>query len=141
MAGNDVDTSRAAQRGVHDGLERFAEDVLALARSQVPIGDPLVDPNPAISLAASGRLVWRNRGTVEVRFETEYATKVHESVYLEHPRGGTHHYLENALKALAPRLEEYIADAVEAELHGISGARGRTPRAFPETFGRTVYTP
>ena len=130
-----VDTSRAAQRGLHDGLKNFAEDVLRLAQSFVPIGDPLVDPDPAVSLAESGHLLWLNRGNVLIIFATEYATKVHESTYLKHPRGGTHHYLENALKALMPRMEEYIAEAVEAELTGTSAARRP---GLPSRYARTV---
>lgn len=132
-----VDTSRAAQRGLHDGLRRFAEAVLELAQEDVPVGDPRVDPNPSVSLRESGHIEWLTQLALQIVFSTDYATKIHESLYLEHPRGGTHHFLENALKAMLSRLDEFVADAVEAEMEFASGAVFR-PGGTPETFGRRV---
>lgn len=98
-----------------DGLEDFANAVLEVAKRNVGVGDPAEDPDPLVSLAASGRVERHGPGVAVVVFETAYAVKQHEAQHFEHPRGGGAKYLERALTELAPRFEHFVAERVSAE--------------------------
>lgn len=53
----------------------------------------------------------------EVRFSTVYAARQHEETTWKHPRGGKAKYLEDPLKAKAPRYEGVLAAAIRPQLH------------------------
>jgi hypothetical protein len=114
---------RAAGR---EGLRRAAEQVLEQASRNAPDGDPALDPDPNVSLAASGRIVEDGDGLVVI-FDAPYAAKQHEAQHLKHPRGGGAKYLESALTEIIPRLEKIVAGDVLAHMRrNPTGAHRRT---------------
>jgi hypothetical protein len=109
-------------------LERQANAVLEAAKRDIPIGDPAEDPDPAVSLAASGRIVMdvaplTGRVTAYITFDTPYAIKQHESFHLHHPRGGGPRFLENNVLEHAAAMNDELAVVVSATTR-----KGRTRR-------------
>jgi len=104
---------RETEHGTIEAVEEFANRVLDLAQANVPVGDPRVDPDPAVSLRRSGHIRRDGDGFIIV-FDTPYAAKVHEDQRLNHPRGGTAKYLEHAVQALSPMFEDMVASRVAA---------------------------
>lgn len=52
----------------------------------------------------------------EVVFNTRYATKQHEELEYNHPKGGEAKYVENPLKEKSPQYIEGLAEAIERAL-------------------------
>lgn len=108
---------RLVLEGAQEGLARAGVELLRAGQADVPVGDPQEDPDPSVSLAASGNVeVYEH--TVVVAFETAYAAKQHEAQHFEHPRGGRSKYLEANLKAVIPRLEGIVAGEVHKRMRG-----------------------
>lgn len=111
-----------------EALEDVAALVLDVAKRNVGVGDPAVDPNPAVALAASGRIERHGDGLVII-FDTPYAAKQHEDQRLKHPRGGGPKYLERALTEIVPAMERIVASKVDARMaRGMASDRARPHR-------------
>ena len=115
MSGAD-DAARALQQGATVGLEEAAKLVLERAKGNIGKGDPRLDPDPAVTLAESGRVERDEHGGVVIVFDTPYAAWQHENQHARHPRGGGAKYLERALTEIAPTLEGIIGSQVHARL-------------------------
>jgi hypothetical protein len=117
MADN-VQLNLLASRFHNAGIEAL-EDVAALildeAKHKIGVGDPAVDPNPAVALAESGRIERHGDGLVII-FDTPYAAKQHEDQRLQHPRGGGPKYLEHAVAEIVPALANLVASKVDARM-------------------------
>lgn len=116
---------REAQDAALDGLHDVGGMVLEDAQRRVPVGDPRVDPDPSVSLRASGRIDQDGAGWV-VSFNTPYAAKVHERQQLQHPRGGEAKYLENAVTDIVPVANDVVSSKVQARL--ASGVLSSDPK-------------
>jgi hypothetical protein len=122
--------NRVVDGGV-DGLYEIAVEVLEGAKANIGVGDPELDPNIAVSLRESGRIVKSGAGWIIV-FETPYAAKQHEAQGFKHPRGGGAKFLEKEVIQKIPQIEGVVASAVRANVLGGSershkrgGNRGR----------------
>jgi hypothetical protein len=124
-----TDAARLAHDAFQDALKEVAENVLAKAAGNVGVGDPALDPAPAIALAKSGHLVQDGDGIIVI-FDTEYAAAQHENLHAKHPRGGGAKYLERAVTEIVPTLDNVVASKVEARLR--SGMASRAKAATPE---------
>jgi predicted secreted Zn-dependent protease len=109
-------TARLAHDAFLEGLRDIAETVLEKAADNVGVGDPAVDPNPAIALAKSGHIEQHGDGVVVI-FDTEYAARQHEDIHAKHPRGGHAKYLERAVTEVVPGMDAVIASKVEVRLN------------------------
>lgn len=107
----------AVEAAGKEGLRVFAEAVLAEAKRNVGVGDPSEDPDPLVALADSGHIEPEGDGFVII-FDTVYATKQHEDMRLEHPRGGGPRYLERAVTTLAPAAEGIVGSKIKARTAG-----------------------
>lgn len=99
----------AARRAV----EASCEDLLGRAQREAPVEEG--------TLRGSGSVEIRSNpdGTGvsgEVSFDTVYAARQHEEVTWTHPKGGKAKYLEDPLKAMAPRYAAAIAAAVRQSI-------------------------
>jgi hypothetical protein len=110
------EAARIAQGAFQSALRDVAENVLEKAADNVGVGDPAVDPNPAIALAESGHIEQFGDGFVVI-FDTEYAARQHEDIHAKHPRGGHAKYLERAVTEVVPTMDRVIASKVEARLN------------------------
>lgn len=110
------ETARLAHSAFQAALRDVAEAVLEKGASNVGVGDPAVDPNPAIALAESGHIEEFGDGFVVI-FDTEYAARQHEDIHAKHPRGGHAKYLERAVTEVAPTMDRVIASKVETRLN------------------------
>jgi hypothetical protein len=96
-------------------LDEFGEHVLGDAQQLAPVGGGLYSPNdPAPgTLKASGTtepaVVSGNRIKKEIGFNTVYAAVQHERIEFNHDQGEAK-YLENAIRANAPKMGPYLAD-------------------------------
>lgn len=111
------DAARLAHDAFEDALRDIAEQVLEKAAGNVGVGDPAVDPAPAVALARSGHLEQDGDGIIVI-FDTPYAAAQHEDLGAKHPRGGGPKYLERAVTEIAPTMDQVIASRVEARLNG-----------------------
>jgi hypothetical protein len=115
---DDVQLNLLASKFHDAGIEAL-EDVAALildeAKHKIGVGDPAVDPNPAVALAESGRIERHGDGLLII-FDTPYAAAQHEDLGAKHPRGGGAKYLEHAVTEIVPGLERIIASRVEARM-------------------------
>jgi hypothetical protein len=109
------DIMRKVEAGAMDGLEAVAQEVLKAAQANVPVGDPAYDPDPEVSLAASGHIERHENGFVVI-FDTPYAAFQHENQRLDHPRGGGSKFLERAVTEIVPTVDKVVASRVEARL-------------------------
>lgn len=112
------DIMRLVLEGGDEGVLLAAKAVLEEAQRNIPVGDPDVDPDPGVTLKDSGSIeVIPNPfgDLVRVSFDTPYAAKVHEDVNLKHPRGGTAHYLMNALVTVMPAMDTIVASQVDGK--------------------------
>jgi hypothetical protein len=114
---------------IRDELERQARLVLAESDRNVGHGDPADDPDPAVSIIASGKVTMEDRPlsgpTAVISYDTPYVVKQHESFHLRHPRGGGPRFLENALLGHARDVENGVA----AVLRATTAGRTRQTRA------------
>lgn len=114
---------------IRDELERQARLVLAESDRNVGHGSPADDPDPAVSIIASGKVTMEDRPlsgpTAVISYDTPYVVKQHESFHLRHPRGGGPRFLENALLARARDVENGVAAAIRVT----AGGRTRQARA------------
>jgi hypothetical protein len=109
----------AIERDLTAELERQAQLILDASNREIPVGDPAEDPDQAVDLAASGRVVMdvtplTGRVVAYITYDTDYAVKQHESLHLRHPRGGGPHFLENALLEHARNVAPAIAAKLQA---------------------------
>lgn len=102
---------RAAQAGV----EKAAQLVLEEAQRLAPVGTPPDDGHPG-ELRDSGHVEPVANGAT-VTFDTPYAKKQELDRRLHHTHGQAL-YLETALKTVAPKLLEVMAQEIRAGLHG-----------------------
>jgi hypothetical protein len=109
------EAARIAHDAFQAALRDVAETVLEKAADNVGVGDPAVDPAPAIALAKSGHIEQFGEGFVVI-FDTEYAARQHEDIHAKHPRGGHAKYLERAVTEVAPTMDQVIASKVEVRL-------------------------
>lgn len=107
------DIEQPARQASIDALQDLAVAVLLQARANTPVGDPKLDPDPAVSLAESGRIKRDGNGYIVI-FDAPYAAKQHDDMRLDHPRGGGSKYLERALMDVMPRMEGAVASKVRA---------------------------
>lgn len=85
----------------------ITEDLLGNAQREAPVEEG--------TLRGSGQAhveVTANGVHGEVTFDTPYAARQHEEVTWNHPKGGNAKYLENPLKAMAPRYLAALAAAM-----------------------------
>lgn len=122
-----ADIKRMLLGGAEAGLIEAGNQVLEAARADAPPSPPPgEDPDPSVSLRASGRLDVEQGGrSVVVSFNTPYAAKVHELQQAEHPHGGGPRYLEKNVKALVPKLDGIIGSEVRKQF--ASGRGGGRP--------------
>jgi hypothetical protein len=98
-----------------DALEHAVRtELLPMVLGDMPVGDPRLDPDPAIAMRAETR-VHRDRNTVRIVVNTEYAAVQHWSLN-QHPRGGKARFLEDNLKIFAARVEQIGGDAIRRRL-------------------------
>lgn len=98
-----------------EALEDVADLILDEAKHKIGVGDPAVDPDPAVALAESGRIERHGDGLVII-FDTPYAAKQHEDQRLQHPRGGGPKYLERAVTEIVPAIQAIVASKVDARM-------------------------
>lgn len=114
---------RALLNAMDDGLVLAARAVLELAQRLAPIGGSEDDDRG--QLRQSGHLEPEGVG-VKVIFDVPYAAKQHEDLRLRHPHGGGPKYLEGALKALMPQLEQFVGtQVISAQKRGIFAGKKR----------------
>lgn len=128
MSGPGAAMARDLARGLPRGLLPFAHLVLEEAKKRVGRGDE-TDPRHG-HVQDSGGVEVRDRAVI-VFFDAPYSAKLHEDVRQAHPSGGESKYLENALKALAPQMEGYLAGYVRART-----ATGTTGPGFSRSHHR-----
>jgi hypothetical protein len=109
-----MDIARAVADGGADGLEEVAGRILRRAIAGIGKGDPTKDPAPEIALAERGRVERLGPLTVRVVFSAPYAAKQELNRRLKHPRGGSHSYLRNAMKAELATADNIVASKVQA---------------------------
>lgn len=86
--------------------------IVKRAQADIPVGDPLVDPNPGFRLR--DQFAVKSFGTyVSIEVTAPYAIKVHESRYLKHPRGGGMKFLEKNVIAAIPLWRRLLAEEVK----------------------------
>lgn len=110
-----AEAARLAHAAFRDALKDVAEKVVEKAADNVGVGDPAVDPAPAVALARSGHLEQDGDGIIVI-FDTPYAAAQHENLGAEHPRGGGAKYLERAVTEIVPSMDQVIASKVDARL-------------------------
>lgn len=108
---------RALTRGGTEGLLQAARRIKNRADQNLPVGDPAVDPDPALSIKDSGYIEVHGR-VVEIGYRAPYSAKQHEDQHLKHPRGGGPKFLERALLEEIPRLDDIVAGEVRKNLSG-----------------------
>jgi hypothetical protein len=110
--------ARALNEDAVDALERAVRSrLLPMVLGDMPVGDPRLDPDPAIAMRAETK-VFRDRNTVRIVVNTEYAAVQHWSLN-QHPRGGKARFLEDNLKIFAPMMEQIAGEAIRRRLeHG-----------------------
>lgn len=104
------------EQGADEAVLLAAHAVAEEAKRLMPVGDPKYDPDPSVSLKDSVRVevVPNPFGTlVRISVDTPYAVKAHEDLRLKHPRGGGPKFLEHALTASAPALQNVVAAKVD----------------------------
>jgi hypothetical protein len=107
--------ARALNEDAVDALEHAVRtELLPMVLGDMPVGDPRLDPDPAIAMRAETR-VHRDRNTVRIVVNTEYAAVQHWSLN-QHPRGGKARFLEDNLKIFAARVEQIGGDAIRRRL-------------------------
>lgn len=109
-----------------DAMQDVAELIVEEAKHNIGVGDPAVDPNPAVTLAESSRIERHGDGLI-ISFNTEYAAKQHEDQRLNHPRGGGPKYLERALTQIMPSLERLVASDIETRMASGLGSDPHRP--------------
>jgi|SRR3954447_25122340 hypothetical protein len=116
------DQMAEVDRAIRDELERQAHLVLEESNLNIGHGDPADDPDPAVSIARSGKVTMEDApltGPIAViSYDTPYVVKQHESFHLRHPRGGGPRFLENALFAHARDVENGVAAAIRVTTSG-----------------------
>lgn len=88
-------------------VEQITNDLLGRAQRDAPVEEG--------TLRGSGQAnvdVTPTRVSGEVTFDTVYAARQHEEVTWKHPKGGKAKYLEDNLKAMAPRYLAALAAAI-----------------------------
>jgi hypothetical protein len=107
--------ARALNEDAVDALEHAVRtELLPMVLGDMPVGDPRLDPDPAIAMRAETR-VHRDRNTARIVVNTEYAAVQHWSLN-QHPRGGKARFLEDNLKIFAARVEQIGGDAIRRRL-------------------------
>jgi hypothetical protein len=112
------DIAAMVAQGADEGAVAFAHAVAEEAKKLMPVGDPKYDPDPSVSLAESINVeVIPNQfgALVRVSVDTPYAARAHEDLRLKHPRGGGPKFLEHAMTALAPTMQNIVGSRVDAE--------------------------
>lgn len=114
------------QDAAGDGVESVVRQIVEDSIRDVPIGDPALDPDPAVALRASFRMHWvlpRDAGGkfvtgahLAITVDTDYAVKQHEALHFLHPRGGGAKFLERNVAAHAHELQNAIAVRVRTRL-------------------------
>jgi hypothetical protein len=107
--------SRDLEKAGADALERFVKEIIVpMILAEIPIGDPRLDPDPAVSLREALE-VRRVGNTVFIEMDTEYAAVQHFANY-EHPRGGKSHFIDHPLQVGSALIERYIGEALERRM-------------------------
>lgn len=92
-------------------LTAATNDLLGQAQREAPVEEgTLRGSGSARVIDVGGKIVG------EVSFDTVYAARQHEEVTWRHPKGGKAKYLEDPLKAMAPRYLAALAAAVRKAL-------------------------
>ena len=105
------------EEAAHDALRKVAEDILAEADRNIPVGDPTEDPDPGFALVEHGKVEYSHGGRVAtIRYDGPYAAYLHEAQTIEHPRGGKAKFLEDALKRNIPELGRVVAGEIRARI-------------------------
>lgn len=90
-----------------EAMRVIGEDLLGRSQRDAPVEEG--------TLRGSGQThttVHADSVETEVSFDTVYAARQHEEVTWKHPKGGKAKYLEDNLKAMAPRYLSALAAAV-----------------------------
>src|SRR4051794_36519310 len=98
---------RKMQAAVAAAMDAMTNDLLGRAQREAPVEEG--------TLRGSGEAnveVTPTRITGEVSFSTVYAARQHEEVTWKHEKGGKAKYLEDPLKAMAPRYLSALAAAM-----------------------------
>jgi hypothetical protein len=85
-------------------LGQFGEIVLGEAQRRAPVKEGTLRGSGRAELVVEG-----DGATTLISFNTPYAARQHEETEWEHPKGGEAKYLENAIKAFAPRWPGFLA--------------------------------
>jgi hypothetical protein len=118
------DMIRLAEAGIDDALIKAANDFAAIAKRNMPVGDPTEDPSPQTSMREHVH-VRPDRDGVIVSVETAYAAKQEFDLRLKHPRGGGPRFLQRALAEVLPHLDGVVASEVEARFAAGLPRKGR----------------
>ena len=102
--------SANVRRAVEAALPGIAEQVLTLSKREVPVETGTLMRSGTVTMTNGGR-------TAEISYNTPYAAYQHEGVDLVHPNGGKAKYLEDPLRASAPKVIEALARAAKKGLH------------------------
>lgn len=101
----------ALRRAVEREINDIATDVLAEAKRQVPVDKGM------LRRSGTKEVGWRgDRITATISFNTPYAAIQHEDTSFRHPRGGKAKYLEDPLKAEAPKMRSRLNAAFRRAL-------------------------
>jgi hypothetical protein len=115
-----------------DGIEAIVGHIVESSKADLPIGDPAVDPDPAVALRDSYHVRWvsvrgvsstrgdwvEDGGYVSISVEAAYAVKQHEALHFKHPRGGRAKFLERHVTAASNDLQESLTASVRTHLAG-----------------------
>ena len=101
------DYGRRRKAAAIAALKVIGEDLLGQAQRDAPVEEGTLRGSGKVDLT-----VTPEGASVEVSFSTPYAARQHEEVTWKHPKGGKSKYLEDNLKAMAPRYLAALAAAI-----------------------------
>jgi hypothetical protein len=107
-----------------DVLLAIGEQLAAMTRADLPVGDPQLDPDPGFALAEHVK-VRRYGNFVSVAVEAPYAAEQHEAMHFRHPRGGRPKFLERNATALIAAFEGQLAVSIARQFTGGKGFETR----------------
>jgi hypothetical protein len=103
--------ARARRAAASAVVKIIAEDLLGQAQRSAPVDEGTLRGSGAVKITEKLDGV-----EAEISFDTPYAARQHEEVTYRHPKGGKAKYLEDPLKAMAPRYLAALRKAVERAL-------------------------
>lgn len=104
---DDLDLRRFEKRyraEAAQALGQFGEIVLGEGERRAPVREGTLRASGESELVVDG-----DGATVLLSFNTPYAARQHEETEWTHPKGGEAKYLENAIKAFAPKWPAFLA--------------------------------